>query len=153
QLYAGRYASIQAASEAATQSAYAVLAQKGIAMLDALQTREVPFFIRVDAGESGFSVAREVPERLTFTADMTEADRQTAQARWEKAREHIQTDYEQIRRLDWALTTLLAQLKQVRAAIEHGRVEKYEIVRQLTALGAGDQPPFELPFQVSVGDY
>ena len=57
-----------------------MLAQKGITALDALQTREVPFFIRVDQGEKGFAIARDVPERLTFTAGMSDADRQAAQA-------------------------------------------------------------------------
>ena len=153
ELYAGKYASIQTRSEAATRDAYGMLAQKGITALDALQTREVPFFIRVDPSEQGFSVARDVPERLTFTADMNDADRRTAQARWEKARETIQVDYEQIRRLDWALTTLLGQLQHVRVAIDDGKLEQYKLVRQLTALAQGDKPPFELPYQVGVPDY
>ena len=99
ELYAGKYASIQTSSEEHTKNAYAMLAQKGIGALDALQTREVPFFIRVDQSEQGFDIARDVPERLKFTADMSDQDRQTAQAKWEKARETIQTDYEEIRRL------------------------------------------------------
>lgn len=153
ELYAGKYASIRTASESATQDAYGMLAQKGTLALSALQTREVPFFIRVDAGEKGFTISRDVPERLTFTADMTDADRQAAQARWEKARETIQTDYEEIRRLDWALTTLLAQTQKVRAAIDEGKIEQYRIVRQLAALDQGDKPPFDLPYQVGVPDY
>ncbi|HEX8794039.1 MAG TPA: hypothetical protein VF765_24020 [Polyangiaceae bacterium] len=153
ELYAGKYASIQTSSEQATKSAYAMLAQKGVTALDALQTREVPFFIRVDASEQGFSVQRDVPERLTFTSDMSQADREAAQARWEKARESIQTDYEQIRRLDWALTTLLAQTQHVRSAIDNGKIEQYRLVRQLSALAEGDKPPFDLPYQVSVADY
>jgi hypothetical protein len=144
---------VQTASEKATRSAYSVIAQKGVTALGALQTREVPFFIRVDDGEQGFAIAREMPERLTFTADMSAADRQTAQAKWEKAREFIQTDYEEIRRLDWALTTLLGQLQHVRSAIEQGKAEQYRQVRQIVALAEGDKPPFDLPFQVSVGDY
>jgi hypothetical protein len=153
ELYAGKYAAIQSSSERESLRAYSLLAQKGVLALDALQSHEVPFYIRVDPGENGFAVAREVPERLTFTADMSDADRQSAQAKWEKAREHIQTDYEEIRRLDWALTTLLSQLKRVRAAIEHGKLEEYGIVRQLAALAGGEAPPFELPFQVSAADY
>jgi hypothetical protein len=153
ELYAGKYASIQTSSERASQDAYAALAQKGVTALDALQTREVPFFIRVDDGEQGFAVARDVPERLTFTADMSSADRDASQARWERAREHIHQDYEEIRRLDWALTTLLAQMQHVREAIEDGRLEQYRLVRQLSTLASGDKPPFELPYQVSVADY
>jgi hypothetical protein len=109
--------------------------------------------MRVDPSERGFAIARDVPERLTFTADMSDADRQREQARWEKARESIQTDYEQIRRLDWALTTLLSQLQRVRAAIEHGKIEQYRQIRQIAALAGGDKPPFELPYQVGVDDY
>jgi hypothetical protein len=153
ELYAGKYASIQTSSESAATDAYAMLAQKGIVSLDALQTREVPFFIRVDASEKGFTIARDVPERLTFTADMSDADREAAQAHWEKARETIQTDYEQIRRLNWAMTTLLAQLRRVRSAIDDGKIEQYRLVRQLTALSKGDKPPFDLPYQVTVADY
>jgi hypothetical protein len=153
EMYAGKYAAIQTSSEEASKNAYAMLARRGVTALDALQTREVPFFIRVDDGEKGFAIARNVPERLTFTADMTDADREAAQARWEKAREHIQTDYEDIRRLDWALTTLLGQLQRVRSAIDDGKIEQYRLVRQLTALSAGDKPPFELPYQVSVDGY
>jgi hypothetical protein len=153
ELYAGKYASIQSSSEAATQNAYGMLAQKGITALSALQTREVPFFIRVEQSEQGFSVERDVPERLTFTAEMSDADRQAAQAHWEKARETIQTDYEQIRRLNWALTTLLGQLQHVRVAIDDGKLEQFRLVRQLTALQQGDKPPFDLPYQVGVPDY
>ena len=78
ELYAGKYATIQTSSEQATKSAYGMLAQKGVTALDALQTREVPFFIRVDQSEQGFSVQRDVPERLTFTADMSQSDRDAA---------------------------------------------------------------------------
>jgi hypothetical protein len=153
ELYASKYAGVQTASEKATRSAYSVIAQKGVTALAALQTREVPFFIRVDGGEQGFTIAREVPERLTFTADMSDADRQTAQAKWEKAREFVHADYEEIRRLNWALTTLLSQLQHVRSAIEQGKLEQYRKVRQLSALAEGEKPPFELPFQVGVPDY
>jgi hypothetical protein len=153
EMYAGKYAAIQTSSEEASKNAYAMLAQKGVIALDALQTREVPFFIRVDDGEKGFVIARDVPERLTFTADMTDADREAAQTRWEKAREHIQSDYEDIRRLDWALTILLGQLQRVRSAIDDGKIEQYRLVRQLGALSTGEKPPFELPYQVSLDDY
>jgi hypothetical protein len=153
ELYAGKYASIQKSSEAASHGAYALLAQKGVTELDALQTREVPFFIRVDESEHGFTIARDVPERLKFTSDMSDGDRASAQAKWERAREHIQTDYEGIRKVNWALTTLLSQLQHIRAAIEHGKIEQYQLVRQLGALEEGGKPPYELPFQVTVADY
>jgi hypothetical protein len=153
ELSASKYAAVQSSSEKASQNAYSVIAQKGVVALGALQTREVPFFIRVDQGEQGFAISRDVPERLTFTADMSDADRQTAQAKWEKARDHVHTDYEEIRRLNWALTTLLGQLQHVRSAIEEAKLEQYRLVRQLTALSEGDKPPFDLPFQVGVADY
>jgi hypothetical protein len=153
EMYAGKYAAIQTSSEQASKNAYAMLAQKGVVALEALQTREVPFFIRVDDGERGFKIARDVPERLKFTADMNDADRTAAQAHWEAAREHIQTDYEEIRRLDWALTTLLSQTQAVRSAIENGKIEQYHLVHQLSVMEAGEKPPFELPFQVGVDDY
>jgi hypothetical protein len=153
EMYAGKYASIQTSSETTSKSAYAVLAQKGVVALDALQTREVPFFMRVDDGEQGFAITRDLPDRLTFTAEMSDADREAAQARWEKAREHIHVDYEEIRRLNWAMTTLLGQLQHIRSAIEDGKLEQYRLTRQLAALAEGDKPPFELPFQVSVADY
>ena len=65
-----------------------------------------------------FAIQRKVPERLTYTSDMTDADRKAAEAGWKKAREHIHHDYEEVRRLDWALTRLLEQLQRIRNAIE-----------------------------------
>ncbi len=55
EMYAGKYAAIQSSSEDATKDAYAMLAQKGVVALGELQTREVPFFIRVEPGEQGAS--------------------------------------------------------------------------------------------------
>ena len=153
ELSATKYAAVLSSSEKATENAYSVIARKGVVALAALQTREVPFFIRVDPTEQGFAISRDVPSRLTYTADMSDGDRQTAQTKWEKARDHVHTDYEEIRRLNWALTTLLGQLQRVRSAIEGGKLEQYRLVRQLAALAAGDKPPFDLPFQVGVGDY
>jgi hypothetical protein len=153
EMYGDKYVAVQTGAETSTQNAYKVLAQKGVTALDALQTRDVPFFMRVDASAKGFAIERHVPERLMFRAGMSDADRQTATAEWEKAREFIHSDYEEIRRLNWALTTLLEQLQSVRAAIENGKLEQYELVRQLAVLGEGEKPPFELPYQVSVKDY
>ena len=147
ELYAGKYASLQKSSEDSSQQAYAVLAQKGVTALDALCEHSALEVIECSA------IVRHTPDRLTFTADMTDADRKAAQARWEKARENIQTDYEEIRRLDWALTTLLAQMQRVRSAIDAGRIEQYKLVRRLGTLTAGDKPPFDLPYQVPLEDY
>ena len=153
EMYGDKYVALQTGAEASTQNAYKVLAQKGVTALDALQSRDVPFYMKVDASAQGFAIERHVPERLMFRAGMTDAQRQTATAEWEKAREFIHTDYEEIRRLNWALTTLLQQLQQVRGAIENGKVEQFQLVRQLAALGEGEKPPYELPYQVTVKDY
>src|SRR4029079_7849063 len=102
EMHGQRYLALQRGAEERSTEAYGVLAQKGVVALDALQSREVPFRIRVNDAGGSFAVERRVPERLTFTSDMTDADRAAAQASWEKAREHVHTDYEEIRRLNWA---------------------------------------------------
>ena len=152
-MYGQKYVGVQEGAETRVTKTYGVLAQRGIASLDALQTRDVPFFIRADEAGSGFSVAREVPERLTLSADMTEKDRAAAQAAWEKARDHVHTDYEEVRRLNGALSSLMGEIRNVRAAIELGRREQFEIVRQVTVLREVATAPFELPYQVAPKDY
>jgi len=153
-IYADKYAGVQASADEGSQDAYRVLAQKGVVALDALQSREVPFFAKVDDGGSAFSIQRKVPERLMFTASMTDAERKAAEAAWKKARDHIHTDYEEVRRLDWTLTRLLAQLQRIRNAIEEGRLEQYRLVEQLVELRKDPGGlPYELPFQVTAKDY
>ncbi|MBX3219779.1 MAG: hypothetical protein KF795_04620 [Labilithrix sp.] len=153
-LYSGKYADVQTSADESSQDAYRVLAQKGIVALDALQSRDVPFFARVDDGGSAFSIERKVPERLMFTAGMSDAERKAAEAAWKKARDHVHTDYEEIRRLDWTLTRLLAQLQRIRNAIEEGRIEQYRLVEQLLELKKDPKGlPYELPFQVTAVDY
>lgn len=153
-LYATKYVDVQNSADTSSQDAYRVLAQKGIVALDELQTRDVPFYIRVDGGAQAFAIERKVPERLTFTANMTDADRKNAEEAWKKARDHIHTDYEEIRRLDWALTRLLSQLQRVRNAIEEGRVEQYRLVEQMAELKKDPtQLPYQLPYQVTQKDY
>jgi hypothetical protein len=150
--YAKSYAKVEESTEKQSFDAYRVLARKGIVALDGLQSRDVPFFVRADGKAEKFVLERNVPERLTYSADMSEADRGAAKVGFEKAREHLHTDYEEIRRLDGALTTLLGQLKRVRLSIDEGKIEGYRIVRQLAPLAEG-QAPFELPYQVSLKDY
>ncbi len=150
--YARAYQDLQARSEQRTFDAYGVLAQNGVVALDKLQSREVPFHITADVEGQRFTFQRYVPERLTFSADMSEADRETATLAWKRAREHIHKDYDEIRRLDAALTSLLGQLQQVRGAIDRTREEQFEIVLQVGELALGP-PPFALPYQVSVRDY
>jgi hypothetical protein len=154
ELYAERYATVQTSSAASSEEAYRVLAQKGVVALDALQSRDVPFFVRVAEDGQAFSVARNVPERLTFRAGMSESERRAAEAAWKKAREHVHTDYEEIRRLDWALTRLLAQLQRIRSAIDEGRREQFRLALQLSQLGSDPKNlPFELPYEVTARDY
>lgn len=153
-LYADRYGAVQASADETTNDAYRVIAQKGIVSLEAIQTRDVPFFIRVDESAHAFAVERKVPERLTFTADMNDADRKAAEQAWKRARDHVHTDYEDIRKLDWALTRLLAQLQRLRNAIEEGKVEQYRLVEQLAELKKDEAKlPYQLPYQVTPKDY
>lgn len=153
-MYADKYVAVQSSADQSSNDAYRVLAQKGVTALDALQSRDVPFFVRVDKAARSFGVERKVPERLTFTADMGAAERKAAEASWKKARDHIHTDYEEIRRLDWTLTRLLSQVQVVRNAIEEGRLEQYRIVVQLSDLKKdATQLPYQLPYQVTPKDY
>lgn len=153
-LYAEKYGAVQTSADETTNEAFRVIAQKGIVSLDAIQTRDVPFYIRVDEAAQAFFVERKVPERLTFTADMNDADRKAAERAWKRARDHIHTDYEDIRKLDWALTRLLAQLQRIRNAIEEGRVEQYRLVEQLSELKKDPTKlPYQLPYQVTPKDY
>lgn len=151
--YAEAYLKVERRARAGSFDAYRLLAQKGIVALDALQKREVPFFVRVADDDSRFQIVRSVPERLTFTADMSDADRERITRAWKLARDHIHTDYEEIRRLDFALGALLSQLVRVRRAIDEGRLEQYRLVRQLDTLDSGGALPFALPYQVGRHDY
>lgn len=153
-MYSGKYVDVQTSADASSQDAYRVLAQKGVVALDALQSRDVPFFAKVDEHSSTFSIERKVPERLMFSAGMTDADRRAAEAAWKKARDHIHTDYAEIQRLDWTLTRLLKQLQRIRSAIDEGRVEQYRLVDQLMELKKDPKVlPYELPYQVTAKDY
>ena len=153
-LYGEKYVAVQQSADAQSQDVYRVLAQKGITALDGLQAREVPFFVRVDPNAQSFTIERKVPERLTFTADMSDADRRAAQANWSKAQASIHTDYEEVRRLDNALTRLLQQVQQIRNAIEEGRQEQYRLVVQLADLRTDPTKlPYQLPYQVTPKDY
>ncbi len=151
--FARTYAGIQEGAEQRSGEAYRVLAQKGVTALSELQARQVPFYIRVTGGGERFLIDRKVPERLTFTADMDEAEREEATKAWKLARDHIQTDYVEITRLDKALTGLLLELRSVRNAEEQGRVEQFKLVRQLGDIEAGGALPFQLPYKVHRDDY
>jgi hypothetical protein len=151
--YAQAYATVEKNAEARSFDSYKLFAQRGITALDGLQSREVPFYIRVAPDAGSFRVERDVPERLTFSASMSEADRAEATRTWKLARESLHTDYDEVHRLDWALTGLLTELSRVRNAIDQGLIEEFRICRQLTRLDAGGELPFRLPFQVTRADY
>lgn len=153
EMYAGSYRELEQGAEKQSFETYRVLAQKGITALADLQLRGVPFHVRTSAGGQDFSLERQVPERLMFTADMDEKKRKEATDNWNRAREHLHTDYDEIRRLNGALKTLLLQTQRVRNAVDGGLVEQYQIVRKLDALAQGGTVPFALPYQVSSKDY
>ena len=153
-LYSTNYAAVQTSADETSHDVYRVLAQKGVVALDALQSRDVPFYVRVDPAAQAFKVERKVPERLTFASDMNDADRKFAEKAWKKARDSIHLDYQEVQRLDNALTRLLGQMQRIRNAIEEGRLEQYRIVEQLAELRADPKHlPYELPFQVTPKDY
>lgn len=152
EMHARHYHDVQLGAETSSHGAYRILAQKGVSALDGLQAREAPFFIRVQA-ENRFEVERTIPERLTFTAEMTAAERQSATEAWKLAREHIHTDYFEIHRLNFALTTLLAQLVSIHSAMEQAETEQFKIVRELAELRGGAPTPYQLPAKVQRGDY
>ena len=91
EMHARHYHDVQLGAETSSHGAYRILAQKGVSALDGLQAREAPFFIRVRP-ENRFEVERAIPERLTFTAEMTAAERQSATEAWKLAREVAQGD-------------------------------------------------------------
>ncbi len=151
--YAQAHQRVESSAEQEGLAARQVLAMRGVAALHALQLREVPFWVRVSEDASGFRVERDVPERLTFTAGMSQEQRDEASRVWKQARDHIQRDYEEVRALDGALGKLLKSVGNVRHAVDAGRLEQFRLCRQLTTLEGGGKLPFELPYQVSAADY
>jgi hypothetical protein len=152
ELYGDSFGELERAAHGSAMDAYRVLAGRGIGALDGLQEREVPFFIRAQPDSGRFGIQRTVPERLTYTADMSEEDRAAAKAAWERARENIQRDYEEVRTLEWALSELLGRLVEVRSAMEKSREEQFRLTRQLREVGEGSLP-YELPYQVKPSNY
>jgi hypothetical protein len=151
--YAAAYAKVQARALTRTNDSYRLLSVRGVAALEGLQAREVPFFLRVGPNADRFAIERQLPERLTFSAEMSAADRSEATRIWRLARDNIHKDYDEIRRLEQAMTALLDELGHVRVAIDQGRLEQFRIARQLSELAAGGALPFSLPYQVARDDY
>ncbi len=151
--YANGYRRIEERAQKRSFDAYKVLAQKGVTALEGLQQREVPFFLKLSEDKKRYEIERDVPERLTFSAEMDAADREEATRTWKVAREHIHTDYEEIHRLNWAMTELLLGITRVRTAIDEGEIEIYRLCRRVTDLLQGGELEYELPYQVTRKDY
>lgn len=152
--YAKGYADIEAESKSSSKDAYRVVKRKGIGSLDALQTREVPFEFRASEERDSYTIVRDVPERLTLTADMSARQRVQAQEAWEQARAHLHKDYAEIRRLNGATSRLFAEHHRLRRSIDAGVEEQFKITRQLGLLRDNARDlPFELPYKVNRGDY
>ena len=153
-LYAGGYADIEAKAKASSKEAYGVVKRKGIGSLEALQTREVPFLYRASDDAQSYTIARDVPERLTFSADMTAAERAQAQEGWQKARTHLHSDYAEIRKLNRATSRLFTEHQRLRHSIDAGVQEQFKITRQLGIMRDNARDlPFQLPYKVSRKDY
>lgn len=153
-LYAGGYADIESKARASSNEAYGVVKKKGIGSLEALQTREVPFLYRASDDGDSYNIVRDVPERLTLTADMTAKERAQAQEDWQKAREHLHTDYAEIRKLNRATSRLFSEHQRLRHSIDAGVQEQFKITRQLGMMQDNARDlPFKLPYKVSRGDY
>jgi len=152
--YAKGYADIEAGSKSSSKDAYRVVKKKGITSLDALQTREVPFEFRGSEQGDSYTIFRDLPERLTLTADMTARQRKEAQEAWEKARAHLHKDYAEIRRLNGATSRLFTEHHRLRRSIDAGVEEQFKITRQLGMLrDKARDLPFQLPYKVSRDDY
>jgi hypothetical protein len=151
--YAQSYLALETGTRARSFDVYKVLAQKGVTALEGLQRREVPFLLRLSEDGRRYEIRREVPERLTFSANMTAEEREEATRVWKLAREHVHTDYAEIARLNWSMTELLGGVTVVRNAIDQGTIESYRLCRRLTELKAGGELPFQLPYQVTRQDY
>lgn len=151
--YADSYAKVEGRAQDRSFDSYRLLAHQGVTSLEALQQREVPFYVRVAPDGQRFRIERDVPERLTFSSEMSEAERGEATRIWKLGRESIHKDYEEVQRLENALTALLSELGHVRVAIDEGRLEQFRISRQLSELSQGGTLPFRLPYQVTRDDY
>jgi hypothetical protein len=150
--YAEQWDGLRMGTEIAVRESYGVLTREGVSALDRLQSRSTPFYVLADPVSDQFVIRREVPERLMFTADMSAQDRERAQVEFDASREHIASDYSDVKRLEWALNGLLNQLARVGSAMQSANREMFNIVQIRQALREGELP-FELPYQVTVKQY
>ncbi len=150
--YADQWDGLRMGTEIAVRESYGVLTREGVSALDRLQSRSTPFYVLADPVSDRFVIRREVPDRLMFTADMSAQDRERAQTEFDASREHIASDYSDVKRLEWALNGLLDQLVRVGSAMQSANREMFNIVQIRQALREGELP-FELPYQVTVKQY
>ena len=150
--YAEQWDGLRMGTEIAVRESYGVLTREGVSALDRLQSRSTPFYVLADPVSDRFVIRREVPDRLMFTADMSAQDRDRAQTEVDASREHIASDYSDVKRLEWALNGLLDQLARVGIAMQNANREMFNIVQIRQSLREGELP-FELPYQVTVKQY
>jgi hypothetical protein len=150
--YAERYEDVYRGAGESARSSYSYLVQDGAVALTRLQSRGTPFFVGIDDASGRFSIRREVPERLTFTADMTEEDRRIATEQFEIARQHLAEDYTDVQRLELALNGLLDTLTVIRNLIDQTVQESYNLTQIRLAMREGELP-FEMPYQVTPKRY
>jgi hypothetical protein len=150
--YAEQWDGLRMGTEIAVRESYGVLTREGVSALDRLQSRSTPFYVLADPVSDRFVIRREVPQRLMFTADMSAQDRERAQIEFDASREHIASDYSDVKRLEWALNGLLDQLARVGIAMQNANREMFNIVQIRQSLREGELP-FELPYQVTVKQY
>ncbi len=153
--YAQAYADIEQHSERQSSDAYTLL---GPARCHGARRAPGPASAVLRAGGSPaatrFVIERDVPERLTFTADMSEEDREAATFSWRLARDNIQRDYDEIRRLDWALTRLISSTGRVRQ--RHRRRDCWSssgCAASWTRSTPAPRCPSSCPYKVSRADY
>jgi hypothetical protein len=151
--YADQYEGVYRGAGESARGSYGYLVQEGVSALSRLQSRGTPFYVGIDQATSMFSIKREVPERLTFSADMTEADRQRATEEFERARAHLAEDYTDVQRLEHTLNGLLDTLTGVRSVIQRTEEETYNLSWIRQSLKEEGIPPFELPYQVTLKRY
>jgi hypothetical protein len=150
--YAEQYDSVLTGAGVNVKQSYSYLVQEGVAALTRLQSRGTPFYVGLDDATGAFKIRREVPERLTFTAGMTEEDRRRATEQFELARAHIAEDYTDVQRLEHSLNGLLDTLTGIRGVIQQTEQETYNLSQIRQAMREGDLP-FEMPYQVTPKRY
>lgn len=150
--YAEKYESVYRGAGQSARASYSYLVRDGVGALERLQSRGTPFYVAIEPGTGRFALRREVPERLTFTADMSEEDRRRATEEFERAREHLAEDYSDVQRLEHTLNGLLDTLTGIGGVIQATEQEAFNLTRIRQSLKQGE-PPFELPYQVTLKRY